>query len=232
MAKNELNDSPQKYAVSDEPLTPYTKTKAIWDSRIGSARMQAFNWRLAFFSAMVVVLVLAGGLIFQSTKATVSPYVVEVGKDGTAAAVGLASAQKYVPKDEEIKYFLTQFVFKTRSVPADSVMYKQNWLMAYSFMEKTAANKMNNLMAKDQQISLLEKRHTVLVSIVSVLQTTKDSWQIRWKEEIYDQNGNSKESYAMTGLFTISLQTPQNEKELLNNPLSIYIKDITWNRDF
>ena len=44
---NELNQPTQTYKPEGIPLTPYLKAKEIWDNRIGSARVQAYNWRLA-----------------------------------------------------------------------------------------------------------------------------------------------------------------------------------------
>jgi len=232
LVKNELNTVPKNYAVKEKPETPFSKAEQKWDDRIGSARVQAFNWRIAFFVTMVLCFVLTGGLIYQSAKATVTPYVVEVGQDGIAKAVGPAQAAQYQPKDAEIKYFLSQFIQKTRSVPSDPVLFKQNWIAAYSYMNRSTAEKVNALMAKDPQITLLQNKNTVQVSIISILPTTANCWQIRWKEEAFDNLGQSKGSSNMTGLFTITIQPPQNEKELVNNPLGIVLTDLSWDRDF
>ena len=41
-----------RYGTSPEPETPYQRAGQAWDERIGSARVQARNWRLAFFGAL------------------------------------------------------------------------------------------------------------------------------------------------------------------------------------
>lgn len=228
----ELNESPKSFKVDGKPPSPYDKGKAEWDHRQGDIIVQKYNWQKIAFGLMLWGILATGGLIFQSTKATVTPYVVEVGRDGTAAAIGPAAAQKYEPKEEEIKYFLSQLVLKARSVPADAVLYKRNWLSVYSFLEDGAKNKINNLMSKDPQTSILEKRGTVEVNISSILPTTKDSYQLRWKEDVFDQSGQVTSSYTMTGTFTLDFLKPKTEKELLNNPLGLYIKDVSWTRDF
>src|SRR3546814_8388590 len=38
-----------RYGQTPEPVTPHQRAAQIWDDRIGSARVQARNWRLAFF---------------------------------------------------------------------------------------------------------------------------------------------------------------------------------------
>jgi type IV secretion system protein TrbF len=35
-----------RYGRTPEPETPYQKAAQVWDERIGSARVQARNWRL------------------------------------------------------------------------------------------------------------------------------------------------------------------------------------------
>jgi type IV secretion system protein TrbL len=39
------NDPPTRYGKSPEPETPYQRAAQVWDERIGSARVQAKNWR-------------------------------------------------------------------------------------------------------------------------------------------------------------------------------------------
>ena len=36
----------ERYGQSPEPDTPYRRAGQLWDERIGSARVQAHNWRL------------------------------------------------------------------------------------------------------------------------------------------------------------------------------------------
>ena len=46
-----------RYGRTPEPETPYQKAAQVWDDRIGSARVQARNWRLIAFGNLI----LAGG---------------------------------------------------------------------------------------------------------------------------------------------------------------------------
>ena len=74
----ELSQPTATYKPEGLPVSPYIKAKDIWDNRIGNARQQAYNWRLAFFGALALSFLLVIGLIFQSAKSSVVPYVVEV----------------------------------------------------------------------------------------------------------------------------------------------------------
>ena len=49
------------YGQTEAPVTPYQKAAQVWDERLGSARVQARNWRLLAFGCLVLV----GGLSLQ-----------------------------------------------------------------------------------------------------------------------------------------------------------------------
>ena len=52
-----------RYGRTPEPETPYQRAAQAWDDRIGSARVQARNWRLMAFGSLVLSMGLAGGLV-------------------------------------------------------------------------------------------------------------------------------------------------------------------------
>lgn len=228
---NEFNELPQKYTVDSPPISPYTKAKEEWDGRIGNARVQAYNWRMMAFTLGLVSLAAIGGLIFQSTKASVIPYVIEVNQEGTVTAVNRANQTNYTPKEAQIKHFLSELITKMRSVGTDPVVYKQNWLSAYTFLTPAAAGKMNEMIQKENQISRLEKKQTVQTQIKGINSLSNNSYQIRWTEDVYEADGRRSENYLMTSVFTIEFATPKDEKELLNNPLGMYIKDFAWSKE-
>jgi type IV secretion system protein VirB5 len=53
-----------RYGRTPEPETPFQKAAQVWDERIGSARVQARNWRLLAFGNLFLAAGLAGGLIW------------------------------------------------------------------------------------------------------------------------------------------------------------------------
>jgi type IV secretion system protein TrbF len=87
-----------RYGRTPEPETPFQKAAQVWDERIGSARIQARNWRLIAFANLFVAAGLAGGLIWQAARGTVTPWVVEIDRLGQAQAVSPAVAD-YRPTD-------------------------------------------------------------------------------------------------------------------------------------
>src|SRR6266536_722138 len=76
-----------RYGQTPAPVTPYQRAAQVWDDRIGSARVQARNWRLMAFGCLLLSGGFAAGLSWQSTQGTIVPWVVEVDHLGQAQAV-------------------------------------------------------------------------------------------------------------------------------------------------
>jgi hypothetical protein len=79
-----------RYGKTPEPETPYQRAAQVWDDRIGSARVQARSWRLAFFGALGLSTCLTAGIIWQGARGSIIPWVVQVDKLGEAQAVAPA----------------------------------------------------------------------------------------------------------------------------------------------
>jgi type IV secretory pathway TrbF-like protein len=105
-----------RYGRTPEPETPYQRAGQAWDERIGSARVQAENWRLAFFGALILSGGLSAGLVWQSARGTVTPWVVQVDKLGQAQAVAPAIAD-YRPTDRRSPGTLPDSLRKCAAFP-------------------------------------------------------------------------------------------------------------------
>jgi len=127
-----------RYGTTPVPETPYQRAAQVWDDRIGSARVQAKNWRLATLLSIGLSAVLAGAFIWQSSQSLITPYVVEVDTNGSVRAIGPAT-ENFIPSDAQIAHQLADFITNVRSVSIDPVVLRQNWLEAYSFATDQAA---------------------------------------------------------------------------------------------
>src|SRR5689334_10146438 len=115
-----------RYSETPVPVTPYQKAGQLWDERIGTARVQARNWRLMAFGCLALATGLSGGLLWQSMQGHVVPYVVEVDRFGETRAVAPA-VQNYQPDDAQIAWHLGRFIQNVRSISTDAVLVRQNW---------------------------------------------------------------------------------------------------------
>lgn len=216
------------YGDTPKPVTPYQKAAQVWDERIGSARVQARNWRLMAFGCLALTIGLSGGVIWQAGRSTITPYVVEVDTLGEVRAIGPAIAS-YEPTDAQIAYHLARFIENVRSLSIDPIVVRQNWLRAYDYATAPAANTLNDYARENDPFSRVGQR-TVTVEVTSVVRSSGDSFDVRWQERSYE-NGTLAETKRYTAVLSIVLQRPRTEETLRKNPLGIYVHALNWSRD-
>jgi type IV secretion system protein TrbF len=217
-----------RYGRTPEPVTPYQKAAQVWDERIGSARVQARNWRLIAFGNLLLAAVLASGLIWQSTRGTVTPWVVEVDKLGEAERVSAAVAD-YRPTDPQIAWHLARFVENVRAIPADPVIVRQDWLKAYDFVTDKGAAALSDYARANDPFTKVG-RVQVAVEISSVIRASNDSFRVAWVERRYE-NASLAATERWTAILTIVLDTPHDAERLRRNPLGVFVHAINWSRE-
>jgi len=217
-----------RYGTTPEPETPYQKAGQVWDERIGSARVQAKNWRLAFFAMLTLSSGLASGLIWQSARGTVTPWVVQVDKFGQAQAVAPAAAD-YRPTDPQIAWHLARFIEEVRSIPADPVVLRRDWLEAYDYVTDKGALTLNDYARTNDPFSGVGKAQ-VSVEVSSVIRASGDSFRVEWVERRYVDNALAA-TERWSAILTIVVQTPTDADRLKKNPLGIYVHALNWSKE-
>ena len=218
----------QRYGQTPEPVTPYQKAAQVWDERIGSARVQATNWRRMSFGCLILAVGLAAGLVWQSAQSRVTPYVVEVDRQGEVRAVAPA-VQFYQPSDAQIAWYLARFVTDVRSLSIDPVLVRKNWLEAYDFATDRAAVFLNDYARTNDPFKAIGDR-SVSVEVTSVVRASDTSFQVKWTEQIYRQ-GNLAATERWTAILTTVIETPRTAETLRKNPLGLYVSGIAWSRE-
>ena len=216
------------YGRSPVPVTPYQRAAQVWDDRIGSARVQARNWRLAFFGCLAMSGGLAAGLVWQSARGTITPWVVEVDKIGEARAVAPATSD-WNPTDPQIAFHLARFVEHVRAIPADPVVLRADWLSAYDFASDTGAQALNDFARNNDPFAEVGK-FQVAVDVSSVIRASKDSFRIAWTERRY-QDGSLIERSRWSAILTVRIQPPRTPDALRKNPLGLFVTAISWSKE-
>ena len=216
------------YGKTPEPETPYQRAAQVWDERIGSARVQARNWRLMAFGCLILTAAFAAALVWQSARGTVVPWVVQVDDLGQAQAVAPAQAD-YRPTDPQVAWHLARFIEQVRSIPADAIVVRQNWLRAYEFTTDRGAAALNDYARANDPFTKVG-RQQIAVEVSSVIRASPDSFRVAWTERHYE-NGQLSATQRWTAILTIVIQTPRDAERLRANPLGIYVNAITWSRE-
>jgi type IV secretion system protein VirB5 len=217
-----------RYGTTPIAETPYQKAGQVWDDRIGSARVQAKNWRLAFFAALMMSGGLAAGLVWQSAHGTITPWVVQIDRLGQAQAVAPATAD-YRPTDPQIAWHLAHFVEEVREIPADPIVLRQNWLDAYNYVTDKGALALNDFARTSDPFTKVGKEQ-VAVEVASVIRASDDSFRVEWIERRYvDDTLASTERWS--AILTIVVQTPTDADRLKKNPLGVYVHALNWSKE-
>ncbi|KIC55734.1 conjugal transfer protein TrbF [Sandaracinobacter neustonicus] len=216
------------YGKSPEPVTPYQKAAQVWDDRIGSARVQARNWRAMAFGSLILSAGFATALVLQSARGTVVPWVVQVDRFGQAQSVAPAVAD-YRPTDPQIAFHLGRFIEQVRAIPADAIIVRQNWLRAYEWTTDRGAAALNDYARANDPFTKVG-RQQIAVEVSSVIRASPDSFRVAWTERRYE-NGQLATTERWTAILTIVIQPPRDAERLRANPLGIYVNAINWSRE-
>ena len=216
------------YGKSPEPVTPYQKAAQVWDDRIGSARVQARNWRAMAYGSLFLSAGFATALVLQSARGTVVPWVVQVDRFGQAQSVAPAVAD-YRPTDPQIAFHLGRFIEQVRAIPADAIIVRQNWLRAYEWTTDRGAAALNDYARANDPFTKVG-RQQIAVEVSSVIRASPDSFRVAWTERRYE-NGQLATTERWTAILTIVIQPPRDAERLRANPLGIYVNAINWSRE-
>jgi type IV secretion system protein VirB5 len=217
-----------RYGRTGEPETPFQKASQIWDERIGSARVQARNWRLIAFGNLLLAAGLAGGLIWQAARGTVTPWVIEIDKLGQAQAIAPA-ASDYRPTDPQIAWHLARFIENVRSVPVDPVIVRQSWLAAYDFTTDKGAIALNDYARANDPFAKVGKIQ-VAIEISSVIRASSDSFRVAWIERRYE-NASLAATERWTAILTVVIDSPHDAERLRKNPLGVFVHAVNWSKE-
>lgn len=218
----------QRYGRTPQPRTPYQRAGQVWDERIGSARVQARNWRLAAFACLGLTGVLIASNVWQSMQSRVVPYVVEVDRLGEARSVAPA-IRNYQPTDGQVSWHLARFIRNVRSVSTDPVLVKRNWLEAYEFASDRAATFLNDYARRNDPFAGIGQR-SVSVQVTSVVRASETSFQVKWTESTFER-GSLATSERWTAILTVMMRPPRTADALRKNPLGLFVNAIDWTRE-
>ena len=151
-----------------------------------------------------------------------------VDKLGEAQAVAPAEAD-YRPTDPQIAFHLARFIEQVRSIPADPIIVRQNWLRAYDFTTDKGALFLNDYARANDPFAQIGKVQ-VAVDVSSVIRASPDSFRVAWTERRY-QDGSLAATERWSAILTIVVQPPRTPDALRKNPLGVFVNALNWSRE-
>jgi type IV secretion system protein VirB5 len=217
----------------DGPLdTPYRRARQEWDTRMGSALVQAKNWRLATFASMSAVFLATGGMIYLGAQPKAVPHIIEVDRLGAASYHGPVGQGDYVPTEAVITYHLRRFIEDTRELSSDIAVLKRNWLDAYALLTPRGGNMLSAFVQKPENDPFRRAQdERVTVEILSAVRAAGDTWQVDWRESAWDKNGSPMGAPVVwRAMLRTLVQAPKTAEAMKKNPIGLYIDELHWDK--
>lgn len=216
-------------AISSNKASIYERAKEAWDQRLGSARIQAYNWRLVSFSSLALLALSLMGNIYLGAQSKVMPFVVELKPNGEAGILGSAASLSAQSSENAAKFFLTRFIMLAREIPADAVLVKRNMEKLFHLVSVQGKTMLAEQFKAQSPAKEFQEKNRAL-KIASVLAVSEGIYQVDWREAEYDKNGQKISEYAMRGTFKIAWLKPQTEEQVQENPLGIFVDYFSWTK--
>lgn len=214
---------------NEEVVSPYQRAKEAWDQRIGSARVQAYSWRLIAFFALLLLVLSVVGNIYLGSQSKIMPFVVELKPTGEAGVLGSAASLSAQSSENAAKFFISRFIMLAREIPADAVLIKRNMDKLFQLVSVQGKSLLAERF-KDQSPAKEFQEKNRALKIASVLAISNNVYQVDWFEAEYDKNGQRLAEYPMRGTFKIAWLKPQSEEQLQENPLGIFVDYFSWTK--
>lgn len=226
-AKPEASAPAEKDRAS---YNPYLTARREWDERYGDQITRARNWRLIAILCAAVAIVLAGGLVWQSSRSRVVPFIAVIDSFGRPIVSGLSD--QTTTADERLKKAtVLQWVEELRTVTTDGVAQRKAIDRVYSHIANNspAMTFVSDFYRANQPFERAQNE-TVGVDVRSVLPTSDRTFEVDWIETSRDLYGNVKTTDRWKGTFTIAVNTPTDERIARVNPLGLYVVSANWSR--
>lgn len=211
---------------------PYAAAWQPWDERYEQHLKSKRNWQIACGLSSLASVILAGGIVYQTTKARYIPFVVQVDRQGYALTLPepLSPSSDPAIVDHMERYEIAAFIRNVRTISSDPAV--QQYMLNRMF-EHVAGEAGNFLDAyyhsPGRNPFSLGHQQTVTVTVNSILKLAATSWQVRWEEQVFDHLGAPLDAprYWEAEL-TTELSTPDDQSSIINNPLGFKVIRIAW----
>ena len=159
---------------------------------------------------------LLNGAHYDYIDFSIMPYV-ETGTPGSQR--GIRSPMGY----------LAHFIQIVRSLPADPIIVRQNWLEAYNFTTTSGSQALNDYARANDPFAKLGKQQ-LAIDVSSVIRASSNSFRVEWIERHYSNNALAS-TERWSAILSIVVQIPTDADRLKRNPLGVYVNAINWSKE-
>lgn len=206
----------------------YEKAYLEWEGRIGSAKIQARNWRLAALVSILVIILLLISIIMVISSQERYVYVAEV-KPGEHVSNIQRVETKITPNKAQQITLIGRFLENVFNIPLDPVVLRKNWIAAFEVVGGQAVGQLNKLMQQEKPFMQVGKI-VQSATIESVTQVSDHSFDVTWATKTIDRTGKTISIKLYSGVFTLFKgKSPESLTQLFINPTSMQIGYFSFN---
>jgi type IV secretion system protein VirB5 len=207
---------------------PYLNGSKLFMEQYGSIIVAANQWRLISIIegiALVIAISLLGAVSLQQK---VVPYAVEFNEHAEVARVVRADAMT-APNANQIRASIRQWLIGARTIYGD--LRAQQALLDHTYamtLSGSPADKAIRIFHEGNNPYAISEKETKEVAVNSVMPLGGETWRIEWTERTKQKNGQVIDTQVWQGTFTVAIVPPVDDRQILINPIGVYVKDFTW----
>ena len=210
-------------------LNPYVEARREWNDRYLDLVRARRWWQLTAVAELALAGMLGGGLVALSLQHKTVPYVVEVDALGAASAVKPAEVAGRTTDERIVRYQLAAFMRGARAVMTDRAVMKRNLEQVYAYTRGPARTFLDDHYRANNPFEIA-KTSTVLPALISLLQLSDRSWQVRWSEEQRGLDGTLLGKSNWEAVLAVETVPPATADAIQANPFGLYVTEIRWTK--
>ncbi|GAA4664454.1 VirB8/TrbF family protein [Bartonella pachyuromydis] len=217
-----------KDSTNDKPSNPYIIARKEWMERYGDYIKSANNWRLATFGMIIITAMSVGAFIWKSNEETVIPYIVQTNSVGEVTHLSKANVATK-PNATHIRAALRNWLIGARTVYVDMRAEEDLINQTYSMtLPQSPAYAMLVEYHKQNDPYSRAAMETVEIQVNAIVPVSDDTWQIEWTEKKRARSGAIIDTKLWQATATVILAIPKTEKQIMLNPIGLYVKQFAW----
>ena len=227
--KNTLDDT-----TTDNP---YLNARRTWNAHVGGLMSSLQVWQVVGISSLLIGLGSVGGMVYIGSQSKFIPLVFQQDRGGNTLSVTRADKLPDA-KVDDYRTAAAHFIENIRLVTADADLQRKAIYQVYALLSANdpAAKKANAYLNGTEEVNPFHRAAIEMVSIEtqSVLQLSKDSWQVDWAETTRHRDGSLKgEPINLRAIVTLYQNEPTadtTDAEALRNPHFLFVRDFSWSK--
>lgn len=217
----------KKSGILQNPYVAGSEGRKEWNDRYMNMARAIRNWQMAFFTAMVVVILFAIVVARIATESRVQPFVVETNNGMPYAIKPMESISA---QDQRlINFAVNQFIVNARTIVSDAEAEKALLNKVYAFSANNTLGFLHDYYQENNPFNLAAQ-YTVTVNIVNSLPISHDTWQITWDETRRSTNGDNVLGVTRWMANVTYKFGDVNPRFITDNPFGLYVTQISWSQ--